>query len=126
MGINLPNVRIQSSSGAFMSDIQQCANNVATNRAQDQGCSALFHTGGAAGICQCLRLGYVCDRDESETGVSIYELTPGSLQNPEDESPADNTNEFKWTYIVVFGAAFLATTGASLFYYKNMNNRDNM
>jgi len=120
--INLLNVRTQSSTGAYMSDVQACANNVKTNRASNQGCSTLFHTGGAAGICQCLRLGYVCDRDESETGVSIYELTPGSLQGS-DPSPEESENVFLWTYIVVFGAAFLATTGASLFYYKNMNNR---
>lgn len=34
----------------------------------------LFHTGGITGECRCVRLGYVCDRDESEIGRSIFQL----------------------------------------------------
>jgi len=67
--ILLPNVRI-----GFGSDVARCAGYVAENRAQNGGCSTLFHTGGITGACRCVRLGYVCDRDESEVGRTIFKL----------------------------------------------------
>jgi len=67
--ILLPNVRI-----GFGSDVARCAGYVAENRAQNGGCSTLFHTGGITGECRCVRLGYVCDRDESEVGRTIFKL----------------------------------------------------
>lgn len=56
------------------SDVAQCAAQVAANRAANGGCSTLFDTGGFTGGCRCVRLGYVCDRDESEIGRSIFKL----------------------------------------------------
>lgn len=67
--ILLPNVRL-----GYGSDVARCAGYVAQNRRQNLGCSTLFHTGGATGECRCVRLGYVCDRDESEYGRSIFRL----------------------------------------------------
>lgn len=67
--ILLPNVRL-----GYGSNVAQCAGYVAQNRAQNLGCSTLFHTGGATGECRCVRLGYICDRDESEFGRSIFRL----------------------------------------------------
>jgi len=67
--ILLPNVRF-----GYGSDVARCAGYVAQNRAQNLGCSTLFHTGGATGECRCVRLGYICDRDESEYGRSIFRL----------------------------------------------------
>lgn len=59
---------------AFGSNVAACAGLVAANRAANGGCSTLFHTGGITGECRCVRLGYVCDRDESEIGRSIFQL----------------------------------------------------
>jgi hypothetical protein len=67
--IILPNVRI-----GYGSDVARCAGFVSQNRARNGGCSTLFHTGGITGECRCVRIGYVCDRDESEYGRTIFKL----------------------------------------------------
>jgi len=54
--------------------VAACAAHVSANRAKNGGCSTIFHTGGLYGECRCVRVGYVCDRDESETGKSIFQL----------------------------------------------------
>jgi len=60
--------------GVGLGSVATCAGHVSQNRANNGGCSTLFHTGGLTGECRCVRLGYVCDRDESETGKSIFQL----------------------------------------------------
>lgn len=69
----LPNVRV-----GYGSDVGRCAGYVSQNRAQNGGCSTLFHTGGATGECRCVRLGFSCDRDESEYGQTIFRLCLGT------------------------------------------------
>lgn len=74
--IQLPNVMVTTPTGAIVSDIVQCAANVQANRNLNGGCSTIFHSGGPTGICACVRLGYMCDEDESEAGQSIFQLCP--------------------------------------------------
>merc|ERR1719198_2080904 len=87
--IQLPNVRHQTTRGVE-SNIQLCAAQVMANRAVDGGCSTLFHTGGATGICACVRLGYMCDEDESEIGQSIFII----CLNPSNPASCPNAMGF--------------------------------
>lgn len=75
--IQLPNVAVGTTSGT-QSDIARCAAQVQANRNANGGCSTLFHTGGPSGICACVRMGYVCDEDESEIGQSIFQVCLGA------------------------------------------------
>jgi len=60
---------------------QGCAANVAANRALNLGCSTLFYGGGLLQTCACVRLGYLCDKEESDVHSAIYELTYDPTQD---------------------------------------------
>jgi len=86
-----------------------CANNVATNRANNLGCSTLFYGGGLLQTCACVRLGYLCDKEESEVYSAIYELT----YDPNQDDFAPNTGLLK-SGNPLAGKGVLATTFLSI------------
>merc|ERR1719461_1543059 len=139
--ITLPSVRTTTGT----SDIAACAGYVAQNRATNGGCSTLFHTGGPSGICKCVRLGYVCDRDESEVGQSIFQLClttqscaqvviwpDAVLEKPESKGdtgtlPQETTTTEEFPYVYMILAVFLGiATGAGAYYCRCKSRRDDV
>merc|ERR1719461_625666 len=139
--IVLPSVRLPTGT----SDIAACAGYVAQNRAVNGGCSTLFHTGGPSGICKCVRLGYVCDRDESEVGQSIFQLClttqscaqvviwpDAVLEKPESKGdtgtlPQETTTTEEFPYVYMILAVFLGiATGAGAYYCRCKSRRDDV
>jgi len=124
--INLPPVVYTGRTTHQM--VQDCANNVQTNRNNNAGCSTIFYGGGMYGVCACVRYGYVCDREEAEdstAGSSIYLLSSNVQQLSSTHEDKNNNTEHEsyWWAITVASLGFLSMVGCCKFHQVIQNKR---